>query len=96
MTYLLINTIFIVVALTVAAIGLRGKEWLKVGKVLGPMLILTAIFDNLIILSGIVAYDPNNISGVKIGVAPIEDFAYTIALSLLMPTIWQFLEKRNK
>jgi lycopene cyclase domain-containing protein len=96
MTYLLVNTIFIVVALIVAAIGLRGKEWLKVGKVLGPMLILTAIFDNLIILSGIVAYDPNNISGVKIGVAPIEDFAYTIALSLLMPTIWQFLEKRNK
>lgn len=96
MTYLLLNAIFIFISLLVAAIGLRGKEWLKVGMVLGPLLILTAIFDNLIILSGIVAYDPNNISGVKIGVAPIEDFAYSIAVALLMPTIWQFLEKRNK
>jgi lycopene cyclase domain-containing protein len=96
MTYLWLNTFFIAIALIVAAFGIRGKQWLLVGKVLGPMLILTAIFDNAIILSGIVAYDPNNISGVKIGVAPIEDFAYTIALALLLPTIWLFLEKRNK
>ena len=83
-------------ALGAAATVLRGRQWLLVGKVLGPLLILTVIFDNAIIASGIVAYDPNNISGVKIGVAPIEDFAYSIALALLMPTIWIFLEKRNK
>jgi lycopene cyclase domain-containing protein len=96
MTYLLLNTIFITIALAVASSVLRGKQWLLVGKVLGPMLILTAIFDNAIIATGIVAYDANNISGVKIGVAPIEDFAYTVALALLMPTIWLMFEKRNK
>jgi lycopene cyclase domain-containing protein len=96
MTYLLLNNIFIAIALGAAATVLRGRQWLLVGKVLGPLLILTVIFDNAIIASGIVAYDPNNITGVKIGVAPIEDFAYSIALALLMPTIWIFLEKRNK
>jgi lycopene cyclase domain-containing protein len=96
MTYSLLNAIFLAVAATLAVSVLRGRQWLTVTKVLLPMLLLTTVFDNLIIASGIVAYDPNNISGIKIGVAPIEDFGYTIAAALLMPTIWFFVEKRNK
>ena len=46
-----------------------------------PLLILmlmTAVFDNLIILAGIVSYDESKLSGIKVLVAPIEDFAYTL------------------
>ena len=54
------------------------------------MLLITAIFDNVIIATGIVAYDEAKISGIKIGVAPIEDFAYTVVALLLAPTLFNF------
>ncbi len=55
------------------------------------LLVFTAVFDNLIIGAGIVAYDPAKISGIFIGIAPIEDFAYTIAAVLVLPTLWGLL-----
>ena len=58
------------------------------------MLLITAIFDNVIIATGIVAYDEAKISGIKIGVAPIEDFAYTVVALLVVPTLFTFLRVR--
>jgi lycopene cyclase domain-containing protein len=55
------------------------------------LMAFTAVFDNLIIGAGIVAYDPTKISGVFIGIAPIEDFAYTLAAVLILPTLWGLL-----
>jgi lycopene cyclase domain-containing protein len=52
------------------------------------LLVLTGIFDSLIIALHIVAYNPERILGLRIGKAPIEDFAYTIAASLLIPYLW--------
>jgi len=63
---------------------------------LGPMLVVTAVFDNLIIASGIVDYDSTKISGGMIGLAPIEDFAYTIAAVLIVPSVWTAMTKRKK
>lgn len=56
------------------------------------LLLLTAVFDNLIIGSGIVAYHAGRISGVYIFKAPIEDFAYAIAAVLMMRTAWERLK----
>ena len=58
------------------------------------MLLITAIFDNVIIATGIVAYDEAKISGIKIGVAPIEDFAYTVVGLLVVPTLFNFFRVR--
>jgi lycopene cyclase domain-containing protein len=79
-----------------ALVVLRRRQWLVVLKTLWPMLLMTAIFDNLIIWSGIVAYDPQNISGIKIGLAPIEDFAYTVAAVLLVTTVWMSKSRGTK
>lgn len=96
MTYLELNAIFLALAAIPALLVLRGRQWATVAKVLAPMLVLTAIFDNLIIATGIVAYDAANISGIKIGVAPIEDFAYTVAAVLLITTIWHWFDRGEK
>jgi lycopene cyclase domain-containing protein len=96
MTYLELNAIFLALAAIPALLVLRGRQWATVAKVLAPMLALTAIFDNLIIATGIVAYDSATISGFKIGVAPIEDFAYTIAAVLLITTIWHWFGRGKK
>jgi lycopene cyclase domain-containing protein len=58
------------------------------------MLSLTAIFDNVIIGTGIVAYDESLISGIKLGYAPIEDFAYTLVALVLVPSLFEIFRKR--
>ena len=52
---------------------------------------LTAVFDNLIVGTGIVAYDPDRISGQRLGVAPVEDFLYAVAAVVLLPSLWTLL-----
>ncbi len=55
---------------------------------------MTAVFDNIMISIGLVAYNEALISGAFIGVAPLEDFAYAIAAIVGLPSLWVLLEKR--
>jgi lycopene cyclase domain-containing protein len=58
------------------------------------LFVLTAVFDSLIIGTGIVAYDDGQRSGVTIGLAPIEDFLYPLAGVLLLPAVWRIAARR--
>lgn len=96
MTYLLLNTPFLLAVGVVALAAVRVRRaprWKAVGLAAILMLTLTAIFDNVIIGTGIVAYDDSLISGVRIGIAPIEDFAYTVAALVLLPSVWELLRR---
>ena len=91
MTYLLLGVTLVLVA-GLLAFALRNFLQLRVTFVSGVvLLVMTAVFDNLIIAAGIVAYDESRISGLMIGLAPIEDFSYTIAGVLFLPTLWNWL-----
>ena len=69
--------------------GAERRRWLiGVGGSLVVILVLTAIFDNLMISSGLVAYDDALTSGIKLGVAPLEDFAYAVAAAVFVPSVW--------
>ena len=63
---------------------------------LAVLVALTAIFDNVIVGLGIVGYDEAKISGVLVGVAPLEDFAYTVAAVFGLPALWMLLPSRTK
>ncbi|TXK18981.1 lycopene cyclase domain-containing protein [Homoserinibacter sp. GY 40078] len=94
MTYLVVNAVFLgAVALLalVAVLVRRAPRWRWVGLTLAVLLVLTAVFDNVLVAVGIVGYDPGEISGIRIGVAPVEDFAYTVAAAVLLPTVWALL-----
>lgn len=52
---------------------------------------LTLVFDNLMIAVGLVAYEPGQLSGIMIGVAPVEDLSYPIATAALLPAVWHLL-----
>ena len=98
MTYALLNVVFLgVVALVAIAaiVARRAPRWRAVGLAAVLLLTLTAIFDNVIIGTGLVAYDDALISGVRIGLAPIEDFAYTVAALVLLPAVWELLPRRS-
>jgi len=97
MTYTLLNVAFLAVVALVAIAAVaarRAPRWRAVGITAMLMLTLTAIFDNAIIGTGLVAYDSALISGVLIGLAPIEDFAYTVAAVVMLPAVWELLRPR--
>lgn len=98
MTYTLLNLVFLAAVALVAlaaVLARRSPDWRAVGAAAVLLLTLTAIFDNVIIGTGLVDYDDALISGVRIGLAPIEDFAYTVAALVLLPAVWELLPRRR-
>lgn len=96
MTYWGLNAIFLAVVIVVALVATvrRGIRWPAVGIALGILLIMTAVFDNVMIGVGLVGYDESKISGAFIGIAPLEDFAYALAAAVLLPSLWVLLGRR--
>jgi lycopene cyclase domain-containing protein len=87
-----------VIVLGVFAIySLVMRRWIN-WKVMVPstvfMLLMTLIFDNLIIGSGIVDYDFSKTSGIRLFLAPIEDFAYTLVALVLVPSLFNFFRSK--
>jgi lycopene cyclase domain-containing protein len=60
------------------------------------LLVLTAIFDNVMIGAGLFHYSPEHLTGLRIGLAPLEDFAYPLAAALLLPSLWTVLGRRHR
>ncbi|GAA3883707.1 lycopene cyclase domain-containing protein [Leifsonia kafniensis] len=93
MTYLLLNVVFLAVAVGVAAIAFGTRRLTRrslpaLGVTLVAVLALTAVFDNLMIAVGLFGYDPAHTTGLSIGLAPLEDFSYPLAAVLLLPSLW--------
>ncbi|AMM19218.1 lycopene cyclase [Frondihabitans sp. PAMC 28766] len=110
MTYWGLNAFFLagvvivgVIALVVARRRARGREdaaratrrasW---AVAVGILLVMTAVFDNIMIGIGLVGYDRSKISGVFIGIAPLEDFSYAVAALILLPSLWVLVGGRRE
>ncbi len=98
MTYLVMNVFFLVPLFAVGLLMRKQLPWRAIIWATGALLLITAVFDNLIIGTGIVAYDEELISGIKIGLAPIEDFSYSLAGPILIAILSRVfdLDKSNK
>ena len=62
----------------------------------GVLVVLTAVFDSLMIAAGLFSYADEHLAGPAIGLAPIEDFAYPLAGALLLPALWTALRARRR
>jgi len=69
----------------------RREVVLGAGIATGVLLVMTAVFDNVMIGIGLVGYDASRISGVFVGIAPLEDFAYAVAALVMLPSVWVLL-----
>ncbi|MFC3480462.1 lycopene cyclase domain-containing protein [Kocuria carniphila] len=99
MTYWDVNFTFLGLAVLVliVAVVLRRPGplfWGALGVSTVLLFVLTAVFDNLMIAAGIMTYTDQNISGVQVGLAPLEDFAYPLAGVILLPGLWLLLGGR--
>jgi lycopene cyclase domain-containing protein len=98
MTYWLVNIPFLLVAALVCGVAIgrratpRGLAWVVCALV---MMVLTVVFDNAIIGAGVVGYNPALLSGVMVGLAPLEDFSYTLAAVLIIPALWHLLQPQK-
>lgn len=100
MTYFWLVLVFVAVAAVVGVLLGRKRapsvpareHWIAVGLTFAALAILTAIFDSVIIGTGLVAYDDQHLLGLIIGLAPIEDFSYPLLCVLLLPALWLALD----
>jgi small toxic polypeptide LdrA/B/C/D len=108
MTYLLLTLVFLVIAVAAAAVALRvaarrtpttpGERpagWRPLVLAAVALFVLTAVFDNVMIASGLFAYSDAHISGLRVGLAPLEDFAYPLAGVILLPALWTLFGSRR-
>ena len=96
MTYLALNLTFMFTAFVILNLISRKSPWRAIGFTMLWMLLVTLVFDNVIIGLEIVGYDKSKISGILLGLAPIEDFAYTVVAVLAVSIIWTKLTKEKK
>lgn len=108
MTYLWLALVFLAVAVGIGAVlarpraarasesGGAGVHWQAVGLTVLALVVLTAVFDSLMIAAELFHYDPAHILGVTIGLAPLEDFAYPLACAVLLPGLWLVLARSRR
>ncbi len=97
MTYLLISLPFLLVA--------AGTWWWRRGRyprqgqvtlaVLAVVLVLTVIFDNLMIAFGNVDYGSDQNLGIYLGLVPIEDLFYPLFATLIITAVWPPRKDKN-
>jgi len=95
-TYLALNLAFMLIAFVALNLVSRKSPWRAIGFTMIWMLLTTLVFDNIIIALGIVGYDETKISGLLLGLAPIEDFAYTVVSVLAVGILWNKFARTNK
>jgi len=95
MTYLILNLLFLVTLIMFIPKSFK-KPPLAWWVTLGGILVLTLIFDPIIILLNVVAYDPTKILGLYVFGAPIEDLSYALYAACVVPLIWQRIGENDE
>lgn len=99
MTYPLLILPFIAGTLFVVLATLRRPRFAPrmaasaIGAVV--LLLLTAVFDNVMIALDLFTYPPEHLSGLRIGLAPIEDFSYPLCAAFGVPAVLELLTPRK-
>ncbi len=99
MTYPLIILPFAAVTLAVTLATARRPrfaERMRWSALVAVVLVaLTAVFDNVMIAAGLFTYPEQHLSGIRVGLAPIEDFSYPLCAAFLLPAVATLLERRR-
>ena len=100
MTYPLIVIPFMIVTLIVTLATVRrprfGRRMAASAIAAVVLLVLTAIFDNVMIGVGLIDYPEQHLSGLRIGIAPVEDFSYALCAAFLVPAVYTLLDRRRE
>ena len=97
MTYAVILLPFVAVTAAVVAATARRPAFgrrMAASAIAALILVgLTAVFDNLMIAAGLFSYPPEHLSGLRVGLAPLEDFSYAVCAAFLVPAVYTLLPR---
>lgn len=100
MTYALIVLPFAAVTLLVTLATARrpafGRRMAASGVAAAVLFALTAVFDNVMIQAGLFTYPAEHLSGLRIGLAPLEDFSYPVCAAFLVPAVFALLPRPDR
>ena len=96
MTYLTLAGIFAAATVPVLAVVviLRRPDrrwWIATGLTALALVVLTAVFDSIMIAADLFRFDESSLTGLHVGLAPVEDFAWPLAAVVLIPSIMLLL-----
>lgn len=99
MSYPVLALVFLALAAAVAAVAswrrrLGLRWWAVTGLTILALVLLTAVFDNVMIAADLFRYNEELLIGWHLGLAPVEDFAWPVAAGLLLPSAWELLHPR--
>jgi lycopene cyclase domain-containing protein len=99
MSYALLAMLFLVVsavpAVTATLTGrLTPSWWRATAAVAVVLVVLTAVFDSIMISLDLFRYDTAALLGLRVARVPIEDFAWPVAAALALPALWALLGRR--
>lgn len=102
MTYAALAVVFLapVLLLTLVTAVLRrpGRRWwTTTALTIAALLVLTLLFDALMISADLFRFEESLMSGVRFfGLVPLEDLAWPVAAGLLMPSLWLLLSPKEE
>lgn len=88
MTYVILSAVVLALLVVACLPVLRRVALGPLVWTLVVLVVLTVVFDNVIVGLGIVGYDEDLIWGVRMPIAPVEDLAYAIGAVIVVPTLW--------
>lgn len=99
--YLALALVFLAIAiiagvlLSLLATRRQRPRVTAVVATMAVLVVLTAVFDSVMIAAGLFHYAPELVHGARVWLAPIEDFAYPLAGAVLLPGLWALLRSRR-
>lgn len=95
-TYLTLNLLVMLGLAAVMALFRVRLPRRQLLVTLAAMLLLTLVFDALLIGARIYAYDPALILPLKVINIPPEDFMYAIVAAVFIPYLWCALDRKSR
>jgi lycopene cyclase domain-containing protein len=100
MSYAGLALVFLSAAVVTAAVVSRlvvlPRRWWWATAIVAVVLVtLTAVFDSVMILADLFRYDTASLTGVRVWLTPVEDFAWPLTAVLVLPALWELLGRTS-
>jgi lycopene cyclase domain-containing protein len=95
-TYASLAFVFLALGILPALVAARTRGlpggWCRTTAVVAVvLLVLTAVFDSLMIATDLFRYDSGSLIGLRVLLVPVEDFAWPLAAAIGLPAVWELL-----
>ncbi|MDN5600563.1 MAG: lycopene cyclase domain-containing protein [Brachybacterium sp.] len=101
MSYAALAGLFLLVPAAVFVLAVVRRRpgprwWWSTAVTIAVLLVLTAVFDTVMIAADLFRFAEGDLLGIRIGLAPLEDLAWPLAAGLLLPALWLLLTPQEE